>query len=71
MIIVELWEDPLLFRYICFTYKPITQDEIIMYMQCVGVSIDIIGLGIGPLLGSAVTEICNRVRFNEREHTAS
>ena len=22
----------------------------------------------GPLLGSAVTEICNRVRFNEREH---
>jgi MFS family permease len=44
-----------------------------LYMQYVGVSIGI-GYGIGPLLGSAVTEICNRAGWNSdlmNENTAS
>ena len=54
--------------HICFTYNRDHHKTRSSYIKYVGVSIGIIGLGIGPLLGSAVTEICNRVRFNEREH---
>ena len=66
---MELWEDPLLlFRYIYVSRTTDHHKTRSSYIKYVGVSIGIIGLGIGSLLGSAVTEICNRVRFNEREH---
>ena len=56
--------------HICFTYNRDHHKMRSSYIKYVGVSIDIIGLGIGPLLGSAVTEIiCNRVRFKQWTRT--